>query len=580
MFSKHYQSELTYLRGMGRAFALANPAVAGLLADRGGDPDVERLLEGFAFLAARIRERLDDCVPEVAHDLAEVLLPHALRPLPAASIVEFTPVPGVLRGRGKVPSGSEIASAPLDGTRCVFRTTADLDLVPLSIQDVALDQALGAAPAIRIQLQAAQAVLPAVFHRDPIRFFVHGDLPVASTLLLWIARHLRGAEVRLPASRRSVELPPGAVRAIGFDPELPLLPWPRFAPPGYRALQEYFTLPQKFLFFEIRELAAAAAGEERFEIVLRFERPPDLPARIGRETLRLNCAPVVNLFAVAAEPIAARALGEEHLLRAAGVLPEHMEVFSIDSATSLAEGSARPARLEPFAAFGHGALGRDAAYYRVRRRSSVVDDGIDTFVALGRPLDAGAGPAAQTLSLDLTCTNRSLPARLRIGDVSQPTPASPTVARFKNVVAVTRPVRPPLGSELHWRLLAHLAAARATLADAEVLRSTLALYNLQARTDEQTGRANQLRVDGVREVRHAPARRLLGGTPVRGTRIALDLDEASFAGAGDAFLFACAVDELLAARTGLNAFCEVSARLLPSQREYAWPARAGGRPLV
>ena len=92
MFSKYYQSELTYLREVGKAFGAANPTIAGLLAERGGDPDVERLLEGFAFLTARIRERMDDSVSEIVHGLTELLLPHYLRTLPACSIVDW-PVP-------------------------------------------------------------------------------------------------------------------------------------------------------------------------------------------------------------------------------------------------------------------------------------------------------------------------------------------------------------------------------------------------------------------------------------------------------------------------------------------------------
>ena len=136
-----------------------------------------------------------------------------------------------------------------------------------------------------------------------------------------MARHLRGVQVRGLASGRVVRLGPQSVRAVGFDPELPLLPWPKFAPPGYRYLQEYFALPQKFLFFEVRGLDAVAAPEELFEIALQFERPPQLPARIGKDTLRLNCVPAVNLFHTTSDPIPVHALGEEHLVRAAELPP-------------------------------------------------------------------------------------------------------------------------------------------------------------------------------------------------------------------------------------------------------------------
>src|SRR5512138_1977451 len=182
MFSKHYQSELAFLRGMGKEFSAAHPSVAGLLAERGGDPDVERLLEGFAFLAARIRERLDDAVPEVIHDLTEVLLPQYLRPVPACSVLEILPNAGALRARQQVPAGAEVASTPVDGVSCRFRTTAPTALVPVSVADATLDAAIGATPVLRVQLHAPAAALPAVFVDDGIRFFIQGELPLASTV--------------------------------------------------------------------------------------------------------------------------------------------------------------------------------------------------------------------------------------------------------------------------------------------------------------------------------------------------------------------------------------------------------------
>src|SRR5512133_3510723 len=126
MFSRHYQGELAFLRAMGKEFAAPHPTIAGLLSERGGDPDVERLLEGFAFLTARTRERLEAGVPEIVHDLTEILAPQYRRPGPAASIVEFPPITGVLRARANVPAGTEIGSVPVDGISCRFRTSADL----------------------------------------------------------------------------------------------------------------------------------------------------------------------------------------------------------------------------------------------------------------------------------------------------------------------------------------------------------------------------------------------------------------------------------------------------------------------
>jgi type VI secretion system protein ImpG len=161
-----------------------------------------------------------------------------------------------------------------------------------------------------------------------------------------------------------------------------------------------------------------------------------------------------------------------------------------------------------------------------------------------------------------------------------PTSTSPTQARFRNIMPVSQPVRPPLGTELHWRLLAHLAANRASVASPEAMRALLGLYNLQVLADHQVGRANQLRVESVRDVGSAVARRLVGGAVARGTRVSLGLDEAGFAGPGDAFLFSCAVADLLAAQASLSSFVEMAVRLEPSQREYLWPPRNGQKALL
>src|SRR5688572_5458247 len=131
MFSKYYQGELQYLRELGREYGKAYPESAGMLVERGGDPDVERLLEGFAFLSARIRERAEDAVPEIVLQLADLLLPHYARTLPATSILELSPIPGAVRGRQRIARGAEVASVPVDGTSCRFRTTMDVDLLPL-----------------------------------------------------------------------------------------------------------------------------------------------------------------------------------------------------------------------------------------------------------------------------------------------------------------------------------------------------------------------------------------------------------------------------------------------------------------
>jgi type VI secretion system protein ImpG len=578
VFSKYFQAELAYLREMGREFGHTHPAMAGLLSERGGDPDAERLLEGVAFLTARIRERRDAAIPDFVHALADLLMPHYLRPLPACSVVEFIPNVRAMRGALLVPRGTQVASAPIEGTTCTFRTTADLTLLPLSLLDAAVEYPSSTGPVLRVALQTSEAGTAELKRSGKLRFFLHGELPLSSMLLLWLARHCRGVEVRDPAARTAaVTLPKDSLRTTAFDPEEALLPWPKLAPQAYRLIQELFTLPEKFLFFELSGLETAPISKDRLEILFSFERPPPLPAKVERDTLRLHCVPVVNLFASAGEPVRVSTPEEEHMLRAADLNPHHAEVYSVDSVTSTGPERGDRREYSSFVAYAHSP---GQAYYRLRRVLSPIDGALDCYISLGTPLDVAPDWQEQTLSTELTCTHRGLPAQLGVGDLCVATASSPSLTRFTNPVAIARPVRPPLGSEAHWRLLSHLALNRISLAGPTQLQALLSLYNFQVDADVPKARANALRIGAIRGLQATRERSFVHGAPVFGQRSLVELEESGFAGAGDLFLFGNVLDHLFASNLTLNSFHALSIRTFPSRMELEWTPRSGTQPLL
>ena len=188
-FNHYYQAELTYLRDMGRAFAQAHPGVAGMLSERGTDPDVERLLEGFAFLTGRIHQRIDAALPSLVDGLTEMLLPHFARVTPACTTIEFRPDLSKHRGRQQIAQGTALSSRTVNGTACTFRTCADLDVVPASISWSSLDDSSESRPELRVGLEVAAGAASSVLSAQPLRFHLHGDWPLTSHLLLWMTRH-------------------------------------------------------------------------------------------------------------------------------------------------------------------------------------------------------------------------------------------------------------------------------------------------------------------------------------------------------------------------------------------------------
>ncbi len=582
MFSRHFQSELSFLREMGRRFSQAHPNTAGMLAEAGQDPDVERLMEGFAFLFARVRERLDREVPEVIQELCTLALPHYLRSIPSCSVAEFSPDMGALRGRETVPAGAELATAPIAGTACRFRTAWPVQLLPLAVEGASLEGAQSQSPLLRVAFRSSSRGAEAAFDDAGLRLFLHGEFAVATTLWLWLLRHCREVTVRsLSGSGQEVALGPEVLRPVGLAPSEALLPWPRLAPDGYRLLQEYFTVPQKFLFVDVGPLAAArAAASERFELAFRFDRPPELPGRVSPGAFRLHCAPVVNLFAASAEPILSELPGAEHLLRPSGVAAAHAEVYSVESVQGLRTDGPGRARYEPFAAYEHALPGAARrGYFRLRRELSPARDGLDAHLSVSTPRDVTPTLAEEVLSVELTCTNRALAGQVRSGDLCAPTPSSPARASFKNLLPATRPVLPPLGAELHARLARHLALIQGPLESAQDLRELLGLYDFQGAADPQDG-ANRARIAAVLSLEVQPVRRQLDGAALLGESVLVELEEGSFASRGEAFLFGCVLNELLASRVALGSFSELKVRLQPSRTEYVWAPRNGSQVLT
>ncbi len=564
---------------MGKEFSLLHPSTAGLLAEKGSDPDVERLLEGVAFLTARIRERVDDAVPAVVHGLMQLLLPHYLRTIPPTSIIQYAPSIKSLRGVHTVPQGTRVSSKAIQGTACEFRTSMPVDLVPVRLEDAVLDQSRSNHPVIRLRFETSEAGMPILARKEGIRFLLYGEIGLCSTLYLWLMRHLVKATLQ-SAGSDPVEVGRDVVEPIGFRPQDAMLPWPTFSQPGYRYLQEYFANPFKFLFFDLKVFDKAAITSESFEVALEFERPPELNQRITAENFRLFATPVLNLFECSGDPIKRDPKVHEHLLRASGVRPDHMELYEVREVIGIRQGQSQRRTYEPFVGFAHTADSHEGSYYTLRPTTSPLDDATDTYLSIVTPLGDTPSRDEEVLSMEFTCTNRSLAAELQLGEIDRSPRGVSSPAPFKNIAPITNASRPKLGSELLWRLLSHMSIGRTSLSDPKVLGALLNLYNFQRESSPAQGRANELKVEAIRDVTTEPVTRLMGGAPVRGVETRIELEESKVGTPGDAFLFGCVLDEMLATHVPLNSFNELHVLLHPSKVELRWPARSGQRRIL
>jgi type VI secretion system protein ImpG len=269
VLNKYYQDELAYLREIGKEFARTFPEGAHFVGETSNDPDVERLLEGFAFLTARVRQKLDDELPELTHSLLELFWPHYLRPLPSMTVMQFEALPQAAKEVRVIPKGAEIHSLPVDGTPCRFRTFYDVTLAPLSLEAATLRQETP--PSLKLRFRLAEGVSLRKLALPSLRLHLAGDAVVSRALYLCLCRYLRRVTVQPAGAGAPTALSAAAIRPAGFSTEEFLLPFPGSSFTGFRLLQEYFAFPSKFMFVDVTGQEGLSAFMDAHEIKQKIE---------------------------------------------------------------------------------------------------------------------------------------------------------------------------------------------------------------------------------------------------------------------------------------------------------------------
>lgn len=594
-FNHYYQSELTALRQLGKRFAERSPALAPFLGQAGRDPDVERLLEGFAFLTGRLRQKLDDELPELTHSLMHLLWPNYMRPLPAFSMLQFDPLkrPG---GALLVPRHTPVESKPIQDVTCRFRTTFATEVLPLTLNG--LDYSVkgdGALLSLRLAMSADGHL--GDLNLKQLRLHLSGERYISQLLYLSLLRHLGGVQlVLLNAAGKPLQgaderpllplqLPASNVQPVGFAEDQALIPYPLNTFRGYRYLQEYFAFQDKFLFVDLLGLDALKRVPEDVlkqarGIELRFDIHKAGVQRI-RPTLdnvRLYCTPVVNLFAHDAIPIRLDGKQDQYLLLPSELDSEHCGVFSVDRVTGWKPGGKGYEEYVPFESFEHDAsfdvpLARP--HYSVRQQPSMLGDGLETYLSFGlRNLDQH-----ETLSIELTCTNQNLPRQLGLGDICMPCEDTPEFLTFRNISAVTPSYAPPLHRDFLWKLISNMSLNYLSLANVDALKVILETYDLPRYYDQHAEKVSKRLLDGLKNISHQHVDRLHRGLPVRGVRTQLTINPEGYVGEGDLFLFATVLNEFFALYASLNSYHELRVQSTLGE-VYQWTPRMGLQPLL
>ena len=568
MLNKYYNTELSRLRKHSLEFAKANPAIAPMLGATSTDPDVEILLQGVAYLNGLTLQKLDDEFPEIAQELAGLLVPQFLRPLPAATMIAFVPK-ARLAETATIAVGTEIASTPIEGVSCVFRTTAALQVHPLALDEAGFSQTSNGVNTIRLSFSGVELgkadALP-----ENLRLFLADEHETAANLFMLLHHRVRAVRL-LDQSGQAVSLSSG-LAFPGFDE--PLIPYPDNAFPGFCLLQELLFFPQKYLFVEFQNLAKSLGGlrGNRLFIEIELEKNLGFIPEVSLRSFQLNVAPAVNLFNQQAEPINLTHETTEHVVTPDSRQKAHYQIYSIDSVTGMRQGQSQHKHYEPFSSL---TFSKDSVQssFRSSLRPSAIDDRLDTHIAMVYAPDTEL--TNETLSIKLTCTNRALPEKLKLGDVNRPTNSSPERFSFQNITPITGAVDPPYGEKLLWDVISHTILNILSLKDAENLRALLRLYNSLRTHDHSAKTINERQIDGILELLVRPENRLYRGMNTQGQHVRLLCQESNWGSRGSLYLWGCVLDKFLASYAGINAYTRFELEDKTTGTLFKWPLRQG-----
>jgi type VI secretion system protein ImpG len=594
-----YLGELAYLRNAGAAFAVKYPKVAERLEleDSGSsDPQIQRLIESFAFLAARLQYQYNARFPEIPAALLEILYPQLVAPLPSMAVACLQPDPEQSRSLTgfTLPADTFLFATAQDGAVCWFRTCYPVTLWPLEVTDVAiespaiypfLDNRVDVASCLRVRLSCLGNRNFTEFAPRSLRLFVHGGRMSRFILYELLCNRLRGMAI-VPgsgtdaAATSPIMLPSSRLRSVGFEAEEAVLRYPAWAHQGFRLLQEYFTFPDKFLFLDVTGWPGDALSNNTWtDLVFLLAEGPPRHLSVDAGTIHLGCAPVINLFPRTTEPIRLDHTRLEYRLVPDSRWENCTEIHSIDRVSRSSVANDRSRTIRPFFSFNHtDTAEKDAALWLVRRKpvSNPSLAGAEMWLSFVDPALNPANPAGDVVFAHTLCTNRNLAAQMTVGTLLQLELDAP----LESIVCVTKPtaqIDSPLAGTTLWRLISHLSVNMLSLqGGAEslaALREILHLYCGAERPDSARQVAGLVALSTRRIVRRIGDEAWRGFVP--GLEVALEFDEEQFVG-GSAYLLSAVLDRFFSLYAGVNAFTElvVSSR----QRDGVWkrwPARAG-----
>lgn len=613
---KYFEREYNFLQIAGEEFSKKHPSLGSRLrlSERERkDPFVERLFEGFAFLAGRIHEKLDDEFPEIAGGILEILFPNLLKPFPSCAILQVKHKKGSITNSISIKKGSEIQtqtgkykvkykvhSGPLEKSRIaekeepgefIFRTTQALNVRPVKLSEVLVQDSSQGYSSLILKLEPDRNINFETLDMEDFQIYLHGSASIKYNLLLFLTRFVTSIHVREVKNTnepfQKIENFEIGVPELSFDisdgEDYSILPFSKQTFSGYRLLQEYFAYIEKFFFVNIKGLEKFKGSQDSFPIEIKIDFNKRMPREMLPRTnnILLHCVPIVNLFSRSTEEVIVNQRLPEYYIIPDLDRRKSREIYSIDKVYGISENKIAQYKYIPITS--HDILETSDPDYDYKRfysafRRQVQSDMNETYIRLfGTSMEQENFPR-ETLSIEATLSNGFLPSAYLEVDSIKELINFPVGTEASNISVPSEVLECPAKQNYLWSLIAHISVSFDTLADTNSFKSILNLYNWT----KSQNHPNKKRIEGIKKI-HKPKiiSKIVNRGVIRGVEFHIEVEPKDFEnGEGEINLFGMVLNKFLSQYVTINSYIFLKISEMGTGKQYLWEPAIGGIQLI
>jgi type VI secretion system protein ImpG len=579
-FYSYYQDELKYLTDLGKDYAERWPDNAAFLSSgAASDPDVERLLQGFSFLTARLHQRLDNQFSEIAEGFLSMLWPQYLTPTPAIAMIEFIPDSKLVKNVQTINKNAVLHTKAYSWGRCDFRTCHPVILYPFRLANVVVEsRANRNFMQLNFDLNPGSNMSESELDSLQIHLF-HTDRRLIYDWYLWLTQYVKHAKLKADTGELDTEI---TLSPVGFESNDAFLPTSLTEPQGFRTLREFTSYSQRFFTVQIDSLKALKnIGESSsFQVIIDFgdQMPTGKMKNIDVDFFRLFCVPAVNLFQTSAN-VNHDYTRREYPLRTNQDKLENYEVFSTNNVFAIEEKTGKRIDYHPYFSMKsiQEQLSNRTNTYRTRfidiqaKKNNQNLTGRDCLISFQESPENEFEKHPKTVTIDLISTNRQAATKLSNGDICRPSEDIPALTSFRDIGKLNPQIDTPQAGSFYWLLISSLAISRETMQNLDNLKSLIKLYTQGKVAESSLNRMLSCLVD--LNVQNDVV--IITGYPCRCLNVQFwfDIEPERFA---ESYLFGRILFELLRSAVSINTRINVTIRNTRKREiAYTWPSIPG-----